>query len=49
MTKRSKSEPLIQVADLVAGSILRRDAQGESEAFEMIQSKMRVVLEYDLK
>lgn len=49
LTKRSKSEPLIQVADLVAGSILRRDAQGESEAFEMIQSKMRVVLEYHLK
>jgi len=49
LTKRSKSEPLIQVADLVAGSILRRDAQGESEAFEMIESKMRAVLEYHLK
>ncbi len=46
LTKRSKSEPLIQVADLVAGAILRRDAQHDSEAFDMIQSKYRVVVEY---
>ncbi len=46
LTKRSKSEPLIQVADLVAGSVLRRDTQNDSEAFDMIKSKFRAVLEY---
>ncbi len=43
--RRSKSEPLIQIADLVAGSILRRDAHHESEAYDMISSRMRNVIE----
>ncbi len=46
LTKRSKSEPLIQVADLIAGSVLRRDAHRDSEAFDMIRAKFRAVLEY---
>ncbi len=46
LTKRSKSEPLIQIADLVAGAILRRDARGESEAFEMIEGKLVELIEY---
>lgn len=46
LTKRSKSEPLIQVADLVAGSILRRDSQGETEAFDMIAVKLKNLIEY---
>ncbi len=46
LTKRSKSEPLIQVADLVAGAVLRRDAQHDSEAFDMLQTKYQVVVEY---
>ena len=49
LTKRSKSEPLIQAADLVAGAVFRRDAHGEAEAYEYIEAKMRVVLEYPLK
>jgi hypothetical protein len=49
LTKRSKSEPLIQIADLVAGSIFRRDAHDEAEAFEMIEGKVREVLDYSLK
>lgn len=44
--KRSKSEPLIQVADLVAGAILRRDAKGEADAFDYIERKMSRVLEF---
>ena len=32
--RRSRSEDLIQVADLVAGAILRRDARKDNEAFE---------------
>jgi len=46
LTKRSKSEPLIQVADLVAGAVLRRDAQHDSEAFDMIKGKFNKVVEY---
>jgi hypothetical protein len=47
LAKRSKSEPLIQIADLVAGAILRRDAHGEPEAYEAIENKMRRVLEFN--
>jgi hypothetical protein len=46
LTKRSKSEPLIQVADLMAGSVLRRDTHRDSEAFDMIKTKFRAVMEY---
>lgn len=49
LTKRSKSEPLIQIADLVAGSVLRRDSQNDAEAFDMIKPKFRAVLEYHIK
>jgi len=44
--KRSKSEPLIQVADLVAGAILRRDAKGQADAFDTIEKKLSQVLEF---
>ncbi len=48
LTKRSKSEPLIQVADLVAGSVLRRDTQKDSESFDMIKDKFNAVVEYHI-
>jgi hypothetical protein len=44
--RRSQSEPLIQVADLVAGAILRRDAHKQSEAYDMIASKLTKLVEY---
>jgi hypothetical protein len=44
--RRSQSESLIQVADLVAGSILRRDAHKQSAAFAEISGKVREVIEY---
>jgi hypothetical protein len=46
LTKRSKSEPLIQIADLVAGAVFRRDARGESDAYEKIQGKFVELIEY---
>ncbi len=46
LTKRSQSEPLIQIADLVAGAILRRDSHGEAEAFDMISAKLKNLIEY---
>ena len=48
LTKRSKSEPLIQVADLMAGAVLRRDTQNDSEAFDMIAAKFNSVVEYHI-
>lgn len=44
--KRSTSEPLIQIADLVSGAILRRDAKEDSEAYDYIEKKVRKLLEY---
>ena len=48
LTKRSKSEPLIQVADLMAGAVLRRDTQNDSESFDMVASKFNSVVEYHI-
>ncbi len=44
--RRSWSEPLIQVADLVAGAILRRDSKGDADAFDYIAGHMQQVLEF---
>jgi hypothetical protein len=44
--RRSRSEPLIQIADLVAGAILRRDAKGEADAYDYVAQKLRQVLEF---
>ena len=44
--KRSQSEPLIQIADLVAGAILRRDAKGDVRAYEIIEKKVKKVMEF---
>lgn len=46
LAKRSRSEPLIQIADLVAGAILRRDARGEADAYDYVEGKLRKVLEF---
>jgi len=46
LIRRSRSEPLIQVADLVAGSILRRDARGDADAYDYVAGKLRRVLEF---
>jgi hypothetical protein len=46
LAKRSKSEPLIQIADLVAGATLRRDAKKDVEAYEFIEPKMERLLEF---
>jgi len=48
LAKRSQSEPLIQVADLVAGAVLRRDAQGDSEAYDWVEKKIRQVQEFHI-
>lgn len=44
--RRSQSESLIQVADLVAGAILRRDNHRQSEAFDKISGKVVKLMEY---
>lgn len=44
--RRSQSEPLIQIADLVAGAIWRRDTHNDSGAFDVIEQKIRRLVEY---
>lgn len=46
LVKRSRSESLIQVADLVAGSILRRDTRADADAFDYLSKKVKQILEY---
>jgi hypothetical protein len=46
LIKRSKSESLIQAADLVAGAILRRDAKGDASAYDYVAPKLKGVLEF---
>lgn len=46
LVRQSHSESLIQIADLVAGAVLRRDAKKDSEAFDYIQARMRQIVEY---
>jgi len=40
---RSNSEPLIQIADLVAGAVLRSVARGDTCAYEHIRDKTRLL------
>ncbi|MFZ6030499.1 MAG: DUF3800 domain-containing protein [Chloroflexota bacterium] len=44
--RRSRSKDLIQVADLVAGAILRRNARKDSDAFELIEDKVQAIFEF---
>ena len=46
LAKRSRSEGLIQIADLVAGAVLRRDARRDAEAYDLIAPKLKRVLEF---
>lgn len=41
IVRSSHRESLIQVADLVAGAIMRRDSQNDSDAFDMISKKIK--------
>jgi hypothetical protein len=41
LVRSSHKESLIQVADLVAGAIMRRDTQNDADAFDMISRKIR--------
>jgi len=43
---RSYSEELVQIADLVAGAVLRRYAKGDDRAFRIFEPKMQVLLEF---
>ncbi len=44
--RRSRSEPLIQIADIIAGALLRRDTVGDADAFETLQQRIRRVYEF---
>jgi hypothetical protein len=44
--RRSKSESLIQIADLIAGAILRRDTRNDTGAYDAIEQKIKKLVEY---
>jgi hypothetical protein len=44
--RRSQQESLIQIADLIAGSILRRDTHHQSESYDVIARKIVELIEY---
>lgn len=46
VTRRSKSEPLVQVADLVAGATLRKFSKGQDEMLRMIKDKYRLLEQF---
>jgi hypothetical protein len=43
---RSRSEGLIQIADLMAGALLRRDAKHDAGAYDYVEQKFKRVLEF---
>lgn len=44
--RRSQSESLIQIADLLAGAIWRRDTHNDTGAYEVIERKIKKLVEY---
>ncbi len=44
--RRSKSKSLIQIADLIAGAIWKRDTRNDTGAYEMIERKIKKLVEY---
>lgn len=46
VTRRSSSESLIQIADLVAGSVLRKAAHGQVGAYQTLAKRFRLLYEY---
>ena len=46
---RSRSEGLVQVADIVAGAMLRHYDRGDNEGFQHLTGKIIKVLEYPIK
>jgi hypothetical protein len=44
--RRSHSESLIQIADLIAGAVLRRDAHNDTGAYDVIEQKIKKLVDY---
>jgi hypothetical protein len=44
---RSRSEPLVQVADLVAGSILHHVSRGDVETLDYIRDQLRLIYRFE--
>lgn len=47
--KRSRGEPLIQVADLIAGAVLYRYSRGDDRFWQMVAEKLLEVVEYQVE
>jgi hypothetical protein len=46
IVRPSNRESLIQIADLLAGAVMRRDTQNDSEAFDLVSRKFKKLEEY---
>lgn len=46
LVRPSNRESLIQIADLMAGAVMRRDAQNDSEAYDLVARKFKKLEEY---
>lgn len=44
---RSRSEPLVQIADLIAGSILRHTTHGDAETLDYIRDRLRLIHRFE--
>jgi len=44
--RRSRSEDLVQIADLVAGAVLRRYTKGDDQAYRALELKVQTLLEF---
>lgn len=46
VTRDSKIEPMIQLADLIAGAVSHRDSHKDANMAELLQSKLKGVIEF---
>jgi hypothetical protein len=46
LIKRSHSESLIQVADLISGAVLHRDARLKTSTYDLIEARLNQVIEF---
>jgi hypothetical protein len=44
--RRSHSESLIQIADLIAGAVFRRDTHNDTGAYDVIEQKVKKLVDY---
>lgn len=44
--KRSKNETMIQIADMIAGSIFRKYERGDDQYYQVIKNREKILIEF---